>query len=454
MSANFNYCLIGGGTDVGLVRKANEDRGSRFETPNGLVSIVCDGMGGHVGGQIASQIAIETIKDFLEKKYFENPGDAILDSILAANNAIITRAQLQPELTGMGSTCVMMIIRDGKVYYGHVGDSRLYIVINHIITQLTKDHSFVQLLVDEGRLTKENAEQHPRKNEITNALGLINMQTPTIASSPISPPAGATLLLCSDGLTGMVSDKYIERIVSNRTLSLDNRVNELIRLAKSNGGVDNITVELVEFALGTSDILAEPEKKQNLNKKVIVVPILLFLLLIIIGSAFLLLTPPGENTGKTEYTRIRKEINGDTILYKIGKTVTPNPQLETRFSKDSCFVLPEYNDNIKVTSNQDNIIEMVWTDKDFDKDRIIIRIETDSISYLVTFPIKHEANVYTKTPAITLPVQIPKKQAEKADKTQPSAPQKVKQEEKAGQKLPTEQEIKPDEKGVVEQGAT
>ena len=212
-------------------------------------------MGGHVGGQIASQTAIEAIKEFLSSQKIENPFEAIRNSIIYANQAILKRALIQPELTGMGSTCVMLLIRNGKVYYGHVGDSRIYIVSSRKIKQITKDHSFVQMLVDSGQIKPEEAELHPRKNEITNALGLPNMDTPTVCKEPIEPEAGTCFLLCSDGLTGMVSDKTIEKVIENRGIAkLDDRAAELVRLANEAGGVDNISVLLVEFALSTGDI--------------------------------------------------------------------------------------------------------------------------------------------------------------------------------------------------------
>ncbi len=253
--ANFNFCLVGASTNVGKVRKANEDSMVVFETADFKAFVVCDGMGGHVGGQVASQTAVTTIKEFLTNNSINDPKEAIERSIVAANTAIINRTLLQPELTGMGSTCVMLVVtKDGKVYFGHVGDSRIYIVANRRIIQLTKDHSFVQMLVDAGQITKEQAEHHPRKNEITNALGLQGMQLPTISKDPIEPEAGNCFLLCSDGLTGMVDDKHIERVISDRNLRIQERAEKLIQMAYDNGGLDNITVELVEFALSKQDI--------------------------------------------------------------------------------------------------------------------------------------------------------------------------------------------------------
>lgn len=246
----FSYCNVVGQTDVGKKRKANEDHGGHFETINGLVSVVCDGMGGHVGGTVASDIAVKTIHEFLDSQFIEDPREAIGLAIEAANNAIIRHAEQNPELEGMGSTCVLLIVRDGKVYIGHVGDSRIYLIREKTIIQLTKDHSFVQVLVDLGQITKEQAASHPRKNEITNALGLPGMTPATVREEAIDPQAGDCFLLCSDGLSGMVGDREIEKIVSRqRDYSSQQRADLLVQAANNNGGLDNITVELVEFTV-------------------------------------------------------------------------------------------------------------------------------------------------------------------------------------------------------------
>ena len=246
----FNYCLVVGQTDVGKKRAANEDNMGNAITPNGLVSVVCDGMGGHVGGATASRIAVDAILENLKGSYYEDPRIAIGESIDIANRAILNEASARPELSGMGSTCVLLIVRNGKVYIGHVGDSRIYLIRSKRIIQLTKDHSYVQMLVDRGEITKEQAEHHPRKNEITNALGIPNMSPATIADDAIIPEAGDCFLLCSDGLSGMVPDSIINKVVSRQSeLSAQARVDRLISIANENGGVDNITAQMVEFTI-------------------------------------------------------------------------------------------------------------------------------------------------------------------------------------------------------------
>lgn len=288
--ADYSYCHVVGQTDVGRKRKANEDNGGHFITINGLVSVVCDGMGGHVGGAVASQIAIETIREFLECQYYDDPREAIGLAIQAANETIIKRAQMQPDLAGMGSTCVLLLVRDGKVYIGHVGDSRIYLIREKNIIQLTKDHSFVQSLVDMGHITKEEAEHHPRKNEITNALGITQMTPATVRPDPIEPQAGDCFLLCSDGLSGMVNDKAIERIVSKqREYTSQQRADILVQTANANGGVDNITVELVEFAVSPASTVVA---KTPLSPKIIYTVLIALVLLCACVCAFFLLKKP------------------------------------------------------------------------------------------------------------------------------------------------------------------
>lgn len=259
------YCNIVELSDIGCKRKANEDYCGHFECDNGLVSVVCDGMGGHVGGAVASHLAIDSIKQFLTTNNFNDPRVAIREAINVANTAILNHTNIHPELRGMGSTCVMLIVRDGKVYIGSVGDSRIYLIRKKTIKQITKDESFVQTLVDSGAITKEEAEHHPRKNEITNALGLPDMKPATVREKAISPEAGDCFLLCSDGLSGMVSDADIEKTVSKqKELSFHQRVEELVEKAKCNGGLDNITVQLVEFS-ATPQVINKDAKSKYIK---------------------------------------------------------------------------------------------------------------------------------------------------------------------------------------------
>ena len=238
---------------------------THFESPNGLVAVVCDGMGGHVGGKTASHTAVEAIQQFMMQERGGTPFELIIEAMNVASAAILNKAAQQPELTGMGATCVMLIVRDGKVYIGSIGDSRIYLIRNRRIKQLTKDQSYVQMLLDAGSITPEQVEHHPRKNEITNALGLKGMQPATVLSEAINPDAGDCFLLCSDGLSGMVSDSDICKIVSRQAdKSQQERVEELVVRAKRNGGVDNITCQIVEFSVSPNAKAIQPWWKKNM----------------------------------------------------------------------------------------------------------------------------------------------------------------------------------------------
>lgn len=322
----YSYCNVVGDTDVGCKRKANEDWYAHFECKNGLVSVVCDGMGGHVGGAVASHLAIETIQMFLESNYFDDPRKAIVEACNAANSAILQRTSQQPELTGMGSTCVMLIVRNGKVYMGSVGDSRIYLVRSKTITQLTKDQSYVQMLVDEGAITKEQAEHHPRKNEITNALGLSSMHPATVLPDPINPEAGDCFLLCSDGLSGMVPDREILKVASNQTgMTQRKRVSELIQRARENGGSDNITCLIVEFAV-TPELGINGSGIKNRVLFRYVLPCVAAVLLLGIVGYVLWKHFHNKGNGESEYvSEMRHSANTsvipmqDTVLVSTGK---------------------------------------------------------------------------------------------------------------------------------------
>ncbi len=237
---------FGYATHIGLVREENEDSCGRFVTPNGDLFLVCDGIGGHAGGATASMLALETIRDFVNQGFQEDPKELLKRAMMAANQAIITDAVQNPHFKGMGTTCVAVLIQGLEIFFGHVGDSRIYLFSQGRLQALTKDHSFVQSLVDQGQLSVEQASHHPRRNQITKALGMVQLDQPTIAEKPISARLGDCLLLCSDGLTSMISDARIERILKKQS-HVQEKTESLIELANLSGGTDNITVQLICF---------------------------------------------------------------------------------------------------------------------------------------------------------------------------------------------------------------
>jgi protein phosphatase len=266
-----NY-LIAKATDIGASREINEDSMTVFDSPNGQVLVVCDGMGGQAAGDVASQLAVNIIENILTDNTFDTPEEAIRRSVIAANQGVLNKTAQNPELEGMGATCVMLIIKDGRVHCGWVGDSRIYYIANHTIRQISHDQSYVQQLIDSGQITKDEAANHPQKSEITNCIGLQGMTAPETVAVPIVPEPGSTFLLCSDGLSGMVDERQIERTISNTNMSLQQKADKLIAMANEAGGLDNITVELVQFgtsevAGATSGTLFETPKDMNLSQK-------------------------------------------------------------------------------------------------------------------------------------------------------------------------------------------
>lgn len=240
---NFHF---GSHTDIGHVRKQNEDAMGYYETSNGYVFVVCDGMGGAAGGATASRMAVNSIKTFFQHQYYPSPQEAIRQSIQYANQQIFQAAQNAPGMQGMGTTCVLVLVRNDQLFYGHVGDSRLYHLSHGTISRTTKDHSFVQALVDQGVISDDEAETHPRRNELLRALGTQPVVEVEVAVNPIIPDKNDIFLLCTDGLNGLVHDKSIEATL-NSPIDVEHKAIKLIQMANNLGGYDNTTVQLIEF---------------------------------------------------------------------------------------------------------------------------------------------------------------------------------------------------------------
>ena len=232
-------------TNVGKVRAANEDNMGEAITPNGHLFVVCDGMGGHVGGATASSIAVSSIIEFFQREVYDNPIQAIDHALSFANEQIYASALNNPELKGMGTTAVVLLIRNEECFVGHVGDSRIYLYSDAKLNRLSKDHSFVQTLVDSGIISDDEAESHPNKNQILQALGIASSVKGTISPAAILPKTGDTFLLCSDGLNGMVKDGDMQHILSVNNIEI--AAENLITAALNAGGTDNITSALVKI---------------------------------------------------------------------------------------------------------------------------------------------------------------------------------------------------------------
>ena len=232
-------------TNVGNKRPANEDFLGYSESPNGLIYVVCDGMGGHVGGATASQLAVNSILEFMSIKSYENIYVALSECIIFANQEILNKAVENPDLKGMGTTCTVIVAREPEIFIAHVGDSRIYLQRNDQLYRLTKDHSFVQDLVDQGVITDEETETHPRKNQILKALGISSSLEPSVHSAPIHPIKGDKFLMCTDGLNGEINDEKINSIFNSHT-EISKVGEELIKSALDAGGKDNVTLEIIE----------------------------------------------------------------------------------------------------------------------------------------------------------------------------------------------------------------
>jgi len=234
-------------SDVGKVRKANEDNAGMIERADGAkIFVVCDGMGGHVGGATASKIAVMGILQFLESRDLSNCESAISDALVFANQQVYANSLHNPDLSGMGTTCVLMVIKDDECYLGHVGDSRIYLHTDRELHRLTKDHSYVQQLVDMGEISDDQAESHPRKNQIMRALGIAADVKPELGARKLSPKNGDRILMCTDGLNGMINDKQIAAILLQNS-SREQCAQQLIKAALENGGKDNVTVTLIDI---------------------------------------------------------------------------------------------------------------------------------------------------------------------------------------------------------------
>lgn len=236
-------------THVGKVRIKNEDSfyapKNNSELPK--LYIVADGMGGHRGGDIASQRAVEVVSSYINGNISEHQNDEQIKELLRcsineANRRIYAESLENADLSGMGTTLTMGLFYEDKVYIGHIGDSRAYRIRENKIELLTRDHSLIWQLMEEGKLSAEEMTTHPMKNVITQALGTDELVEPDITSFDVKP--GDILVLCTDGLINMLDDEKIKDIVCNN--NPEDAAKRLIDSANSRGGTDNITVGIIK----------------------------------------------------------------------------------------------------------------------------------------------------------------------------------------------------------------
>jgi len=246
-----------GDTNIGRKRDHNEDSIALPETGERL-AIVCDGMGGHASGEVASRLAVELIVDHFTEtgkqqiltwpykvdRDLRKDINRMVTGVMLANLEIWERSQREARFKGMGTTCVALYFLDDHLIIGHVGDSRCYRVRGTELSQLTEDHSLINDYIRMKRVTPEEAENWPHKNVIVRALGMKESVQVDIFTE--QPRAGDTYMLCSDGLTGMIKDDTIQHILQSER-DLDRAVTRLIAAANEEGGVDNISVVLARI---------------------------------------------------------------------------------------------------------------------------------------------------------------------------------------------------------------
>ncbi len=234
-------------TDIGRVRSSNQDSYAAGDLTSEVSwAVVCDGMGGANGGNVASEAAVRVISEKLKSGYHIGMNDnsvkhLLVSAVEAANITIYTMAHGNEELRGMGTTVVIAVRSCDTLYLANVGDSRIYVVSDSGIVQITTDHSVVQLMIDNGEISPEEAKGHPKKNVITRALGVDPEVRIDYSQEQLND--GDMVLLCTDGLTNYVDDEVIFEACKN-----ENRYNiadKLVELANENGGGDNITVVTV-----------------------------------------------------------------------------------------------------------------------------------------------------------------------------------------------------------------
>lgn len=231
-------------TDIGKERKINEDF-YYISKPEDKIKlfILADGMGGYNAGEVASKMATEAVRDYIQNNFEKNKSSKELieklmqDAIEYANTEVYEHSQKQKELSGMGTTLDVCLIYNSRIYVGHIGDSRVYRIRKEFMRKITRDHSYVQTLVEDGKITKEEAFNHPKKNMLTKALGCTPKAEPDIYTKTFIKDD--IILMCSDGLTNMVKENDIYNIIKQEK---ENSAESLVKQANDNGGYDNITV--------------------------------------------------------------------------------------------------------------------------------------------------------------------------------------------------------------------
>ena len=235
-------------SDTGKVREMNQDAYYISDSSSEVkLYILADGMGGYKGGEIASNLAIKCTKNYVENNFKDTPKDRenliqlVASSMEYANMIVYEKSKENKEFEGMGTTLEVCLIYNNKIYIGHIGDSRIYRIRKDFMRKLTTDHSYVQKLVKDGTITKEEAEVHPKKNMLLKALGCNAFVEPDVSVKGFLKDD--IILISSDGLTNMVKQEDIFQIATG---NIEKAPQKLVDLANQHGGLDNITVIVIK----------------------------------------------------------------------------------------------------------------------------------------------------------------------------------------------------------------
>ncbi len=239
-------------TDVGCVRNNNEDSYLYWEPESdvlferlGRLATIADGMGGYEGGQIASRIAVEVVRDTYSSLVDLDPQDRLLRAFAEAHRRIQQHGSQKLVLNGMGTTCTAIALVKGKLYFAHVGDTRLYLLREGKLERLTHDHTLVAHWLSTGVISPDEAADHPRKHVLTAALGVAEQLQPDFPSTPLVARRGDVFMICSDGLWGQMEEAEIQSNLALRSLS--DACKNMVLLANDRGGPDNITLLLLRI---------------------------------------------------------------------------------------------------------------------------------------------------------------------------------------------------------------
>ena len=240
-------------TDIGRLRGNNEDSSLYWEPDSdkefarkGRLAVIADGMGGYEGGQEASRLAVDTVRFVYDRDFHDDPQNALVTGFRSAHETIQRYAVQHPQFAGMGTTCTALAIVERRLYFAHVGDSRLYLLRAGANSRLTRDHSYVGRLVENGIVSLEDAESHPQRHILTAALGSGREVIPDSPEHPIALEEGDVLVLCTDGLWSVVGETELMRLA--RSESPGEACIRLVNAALERGGPDNVTVVVLRVA--------------------------------------------------------------------------------------------------------------------------------------------------------------------------------------------------------------